>query len=1033
MAGRAHNQDRNRRRRWSGAAASLAAAVGFALLALAPSGYAQEPPIEVIAPWNAAVTGFSGAPPPPQIAPGEDPAALTFIDPNGPSLRIVDLRHMQGPAAAQLVGAPKPFTVQASQIGQVFGVALDDASPTNIYVAATSAFGLPIVAPGPDGAQRHVKLGAPNATFMSALWGPKAGPGAIWKIDGATARVSLFANVTTEGRTNSGAALGALAFDPDSKSLFVADRESGLIHRFGMNGADLGAYDHGQTGRAAQGLPPAPWTLRQPVDVATRQFDSGDPSTWNLAAPERRVFGLAVHQHRLFYAVADSLQIWSVGLKPDGSFGDDAVIEVAAPPAQGPTEISTIVFDDQGRMLLAERPGPTGAFDFEALAVPAIGRLLRYANVGVAPGDRRVWQSEPDEYAIGFPHDLRNGNGGVAIGLNYDRAGEIIPGSCGGFLWTTGEDLRESSDPSLAERLRQTGPLHVDGLQGMGMWQDRPRNAPPLESYFISYVDGPPDDAARGRLGAVAIERNCTPAQHATVTLPVVLPPGAPPAVGIPPPGAPPRTSPPRGGPPFPPHGPPSGGNPPPPPNSCPPDQMRRVGTGGCEPTCPRPDVEIGGRCCPVATLAAGGECSNSNCPSGQTAIGPSNFCCNRNQVYAGAGGAPACCPGPLVNGKCLPPTPPTCTPSAANPNCCASGYVPAGGSCCLAANLTSKGVCCPAGEAPSGPNKSECLPILHIPIGPLCCAAGLIPTASGACCPSANVTSTGICCSRPVGKLAECPAETEVVKTCAAGYSRMPDRSCCNNRFISADGRFCVAGQRPCGPGEIRDRRGVCVPVVVPVVPPQPACPRGEERTRDGGCAPVRAPACPPGEILERNGRCVSAAPPPCPPGETRARDGRCVSAAPPACPRGEERTRDGDCVPIAPASCPAGETRARDGRCIPAAPPACPRGERRTPDGECVPIGPEPCPPGLLRNPRGFCVPAGPSPCPPGFARNLRGVCVPNAFAPCPPRMFRNRFGVCVPFGAPGGFGPGGPGFIPPRGSFSPGAGSGFAPLRQ
>jgi hypothetical protein len=61
------------------------------------------------------------------------------------------------------------------------------------------------------------------------------------------------------------------------------------------------------------------------------------------------------------------------------------------------------------------------------------------------------------------------------------------------------------------------------------------------------------------------------------------------------------------------------------------------------------------------------------------------------------------------------------------------------------------------------------------------------------------------------------------------------------------------------------------------------------------------------------------------------------------------------------------------------------------------------------------------------------LRGVCVPAAFAPCPPRMFRNRFGVCVPFGAPGGFGPGGPGFIPPRGSFSPGAGSGFAPLRQ
>ena len=35
-------------------------------------------------------------------------------------------------------------------------------------------------------------------------------------------------------------------------------------------------------------------------------------------------------------------------------------------------------------MFLAERPAPTGAFDFEALAEPAIGRVLRYAIVGTA-------------------------------------------------------------------------------------------------------------------------------------------------------------------------------------------------------------------------------------------------------------------------------------------------------------------------------------------------------------------------------------------------------------------------------------------------------------------------------------------------------------------------------------------------------------------------------------------------------------------------------------------------------------------------
>jgi hypothetical protein len=98
-----------------------------------------------------------------------------------------------------------------------------------------------------------------------------------------------------------------------------------------------------------------------------------------------------------------ALQIWSVGLGPDGSFGSDATLEVAVPPGGGPTEISKIAFDEQGRMLLAERPAPTGAFDFEALTPQGIGRVLRYANVGSDPNAELNWQPAPDEYAIGFP------------------------------------------------------------------------------------------------------------------------------------------------------------------------------------------------------------------------------------------------------------------------------------------------------------------------------------------------------------------------------------------------------------------------------------------------------------------------------------------------------------------------------------------------------------------------------------------------------------------------------------------------------
>ncbi len=1043
MRQRDDNCDRELRAGGRRARAVFAAAVALALLAFwSALSKAQQSPVAVIAPDEAAVTGFSGAPPPPQIAPGDDPAALTFIDENGPALRIVDVRRMGGPAAAQLVGAPKPFTVPASKIGQVFGVALDDATPPNIYVAASSAYGLQIVAPGPDGSPRHVRAGAPNAAFMAGQWGPRGGPGSIWKIDGATARVSLFANVSTDGRPNSGAALGGLAFDPQSRSMFVADRETGVIHRIGMDGADRGSYDHGLAGRSALGLPPAPWTARQPVDVASPQFDSGDPATWNLAAPERRVFGLAVHDGRLFYAVADSLQVWSLGLKPDGAFGDDAVIELMAPPATGPTEISKIAFDEQGRMLLAERPAPRGAFDFEALAEPAIGRVLRYAIVGTAAG-RRVWQDEPDEYALGFPGGYRNGNGGVDVGDNYDRNGEAIPGSCGGFVWMSGEDLRQSPDAALAARLSHSGPLPVSGLEGVGAWQDRPRNAPPVQSYFVSYADGPPDDAARGHMGDIAILRSCEAVRHAGLA----PPPGGSPALPVPP--APPLMAPPGppGGPPPPLQPPHVKTPPPPPPGSCLPNEVRRIPTSACAPTCPRGDVQIGRRCCPVATLAANAACSKSSCPAGQTTIGPSNFCCDSSHVYTGAGGAPACCSGQVVNGRCLPAKTPVCPPGGpVTAQCpCPIGYVQAGGACCLASQATSSGVCCPSGAAPGGPNRTECLPIFHIPTGPLCCASGLIPTAGGACCAPANVTTTGVCCPGPVdpSNRGACPAHIPSVPACAAGYERMSDGTCCNRRFVSADGRSCLTGRAPCGPGEFRNPQGACERLAPPVAAPPPtvvplpgvappACPAGEALTRAGRCAPVPPSRCPPDKIRASNGACAPIALPPCPRGTTRNDKGVCTAVAPSPCPPGEARLRNGACVPSAPPPCPRGTTRNDKGVCAPLAPPPCPPGEARLRNGACVPSAPPSCPRGTTRNDMGVCAPAAAAPCPPGLIRNPRGVCRP---APCPRGAIRNRVGLCVPFGEPGAFprGPGelqGPRFLAPGG---PGFGPGGGVLRQ
>jgi len=787
----------------------LLGALGLALIGMPASSVGQRSSGIGLVPGNAAVTGFSGAVAPPQIAPGVDPAEATFIDLDGPSLRVVDLQHMGGPAAAQLVGAPKPFTVEAKQIGQVFGVALDNAAPPNVYVAASSAYGLPIVAPGPDGKPQHVRAGAPNASFMPGLWGaaaPDGGPGTIWKIDGTTGAVSLFANVMPDKRPNSGAALGALAFDPDSNSLFVADRESGFIHRFALNGIERGRYDHGVSGRAAQGLPPVQWNPAAGVDITGPQFDSTDPATWSFAPPERRVFGLAVFQHRLYYAIADGLQIWSVGLRGDGSFANDAIIELVVPPASGPTEISKITVDGQGRMVLAERPAPTGAFDFEALAYPAVGRVLRYAVIGTAVGARRIWQKTPDEFPLGFAGDFRNGNGGVEIGYQYDQAGELEPGSCDGFLWMTGEQLRKSDDPAIAARVSQGGPADVDGLQGNGGWLVRRDDKPPFERYFVDYDDRFDDDLARGHLGDLAIQR-CNPTRGAAAW----------PFGGSPPPG---------GG-----YQPPGGHRPPGtnPPGDCPPNQVRRASTGTCEPNCPRPGIQIGGVCCASAELAAAGVCSNSGpgCSPGFAAIGPSNFCCSVTQVFTNASGAQACCSGTIADGKCLQtPSTPVCPPGSTDPKCCAGGYVSTGSACCLASQMTADNICCPAGEMPSAPDKSRCVPLVYIPSGPQCCAPGLIPAASGTCCAAANVTTSGVCCSAPVDpkNRTYCPEQIESINKCAPGYTRMPDGSCCASRLVSADGATCKipAGLSP-----------------PPTREPSPGCPAGTVRDRDGDCVP--------------------------------------------------------------------------------------------------------------------------------------------------------------------------------------------------
>jgi len=628
-----------RQRQTKSAVSIVAAAVAIIVSCAASLGpvIAQAvPPAGILTDGNAVVTGFSGTQPPITVAPGVDPADKTSINLAGPSARVIDLDVMGAPPQAQLIQATKPFTATAAQVGQVFAIALDNASPPNIYVAATSAYGLPIVVPDADGdgLPDRVKQGAPNASFMPGLFGPAdqgGGPGSIWRIDGVTGEVRLFANVMLDGAPNSGPALGGLAFDPTSNSLFVADRETGMIHRFDLTGKELGRYDHGVQGRTAAGLAPVPFDPAKRLNIRSPQFQTANPGTWAYAPRSRRIFGLAVRDGRLYYAVAKSSQIWSVTISPDGTFGTDARIETTVPPGASASEISKITFDDQGRMLLAERVAPTGAFDFGALTVEGGGRVLRYTQAPSAAGP--VWQPVADEYATGFSAQASGGNGGVAVGYGYDANGRLDRNSCSGFVWTTGERLRVSADAALAGQLAQGGPAGVNGLQGSGIDLVRPANTPPLQSYFVDYDDRFDDANARGHVGDVAVFRACA-------RVAIAEGPPAPGGPGGPPespfsmePGFSPQPMGPLDGGPWPGPGGPFGPGPfgpPPPPPICPPGT--HLETNALQ-------------CCPLNTIPGVTGACQSPCANGSM-VAADMFACWRGFQPPGPGPGATCWDG---------------------------------------------------------------------------------------------------------------------------------------------------------------------------------------------------------------------------------------------------------------------------------------------------------------------------------------------------------------------------------------------------
>jgi hypothetical protein len=435
------------------------------------------------------------------LPPGVDPITKTFLDPDGIVLRIYSSEKIAGPSAGQTLSPPAAFEAKAQEIGHVFGLAFDnlpakDSATPGLFAAATSAFGLQLV--GPDGSNglKRLSYGAAGASFMAGQFGslPSAGPGTIYKIERSTGDVRVFANVETDGAGNSGPGLGALAFDAASRTLYVSDLETGLIHAFSSDGSDIGQFDHGVTARPLGKKPAVPDDGKR-ADIKSPFFDASKPATWGFTQKERRIDALAVHDGRLFYSVAEGPEVWSIGVDASGKFGSDPRLETSV-SAEQPFPVTSIAFDQSGRMITTQRGTLENPTDYSHFTAKGAAQTLRYApEAPDEPNRPNRWKPDPEEYAVGNAEGFRSSDGGLTLQYAYKADGSLDLGSCGGTIIVSGNSLGAN--------------LGGHGLQINAVDLVRPANAPPAQSTFIDFDARQDDTATRGYAGGIAVLQDC--------------------------------------------------------------------------------------------------------------------------------------------------------------------------------------------------------------------------------------------------------------------------------------------------------------------------------------------------------------------------------------------------------------------------------------------------------------------------------------------------------------------------------------------
>ncbi|HSM19066.1 MAG TPA: peptidoglycan-binding domain-containing protein, partial [Hyphomicrobiales bacterium] len=424
------------------------------------------------------VTGISGV----QLA---AETGEYVLDLDGKVARVLNLSRPGYEAnGSRWDDVPEVLQVLARDTGQVFGIAIDNQRPANIYLTASSAYGL--------------FRTADNDDWMEGMWGPEGGPETVYRLSAENGwRPEVFADLTVDGRPNGGAGLGNIAFDETNNQLFVSDLESGMIFRIDAgNGEVLDRYDHGVDGRAyyldsetaqyefddvVEFDPDSEPLIEDcgdgPADEAAARFFA-DPACWNIADFRRRVYGLGVRNDpdtgavRLYYAVWGSQgfdnpeweagsddavnSVWSIGLDVAGGFDLRSVRREFELPAFfvsrqdvgdfGPSHpVTDIAFSRTGAMFVAERGGLNGVAppDDDVATAPRGSRVLLFAR-----GDDGLWVAE-GRFDIGYdersdldpPHVRASAAGGLALGYGYGDSGRLDTDAPEATLWMTADDL----------------------------------------------------------------------------------------------------------------------------------------------------------------------------------------------------------------------------------------------------------------------------------------------------------------------------------------------------------------------------------------------------------------------------------------------------------------------------------------------------------------------------------------------------------------------------------------------------------------